>query len=68
MQGALSGLKVVDLSRLLPGPFCSMLMADLGADVIKVEDPEIGDYIRWRPQKSGATVDFTSCSTETSAR
>jgi crotonobetainyl-CoA:carnitine CoA-transferase CaiB-like acyl-CoA transferase len=50
-EGALSGLKVLDLSRLLPGPFCSMLLADMGADVIKVEDPKEGDYIRrWPPQ------------------
>jgi len=47
MEGALSGVKVLDLSRLLPGPFCSMLLADMGADVIKVEDPKQGDYIRW---------------------
>jgi crotonobetainyl-CoA:carnitine CoA-transferase CaiB-like acyl-CoA transferase len=54
MEGALSGLKVLDLSRLLPGPFCSMLLADLGADVIKVEDPKTGDYIRaWSPMLGG---------------
>ena len=58
MQCALSGLKVLDLSRLLPGPFCSMLMADLGADVIKVEDPKIGDYIRWWPPKMGDNSGF----------
>ncbi len=58
MQGALSGLKVLDLSRLLPGPFCSMLMADLGADVIKVEDPQMGDYIRWWPPKIGGNSGF----------
>src|SRR4028118_1738222 len=43
----LVGLRVLDLSRLLPGPFCSLLLADLGADVIKVEDTGLGDYIRW---------------------
>jgi len=43
----LDGLVVLDLSRLLPGPFCSLLLADLGADVIKVEDTGIGDYVRW---------------------
>ena len=58
MQGALSGLKVLDLSRLLPGPFCSMLMADLGADVIKVENPQMGDYIRSWPPKIGANSGF----------
>jgi crotonobetainyl-CoA:carnitine CoA-transferase CaiB-like acyl-CoA transferase len=45
----LDGLIVLDLSRLLPGPFCSLLLADLGADVIKVEDTGAGDYARWSP-------------------
>lgn len=38
---------MLDLSRLLPGPFCSLLLADYGADVVKVEDTGIGDYLRW---------------------
>jgi alpha-methylacyl-CoA racemase len=46
---ALAGLKVLDLSRLLPGGFCSLLLADFGADVIKVEDTGMGDYVRWAP-------------------
>jgi crotonobetainyl-CoA:carnitine CoA-transferase CaiB-like acyl-CoA transferase len=46
---ALAGLKVLDLSRLLPGGFCSLLLADFGADVLKVEDTGMGDYIRWSP-------------------
>jgi crotonobetainyl-CoA:carnitine CoA-transferase CaiB-like acyl-CoA transferase len=45
----LEGLKVLDLSRLLPGGFCSLLLADFGADVVKVEDTGLGDYIRWSP-------------------
>ena len=48
-RGALDGLKVLDLSRLLPGGFCSLLLADFGADVIKVEDTGMGDYVRWAP-------------------
>jgi len=40
---------VLDLSRLLPGGFCSLLLADYGADVLKVEDTRLGDYIRWSP-------------------
>lgn len=49
----LSGVKVLDLSRLLPGPFCSLLLADLGADVLKVEDTGMGDYVRWTPPYQG---------------
>src|SRR3954452_22200209 len=45
----LSDVKVLDLTRLLPGGFCSMLLADLGADVLKVEDTGMGDYVRWSP-------------------
>jgi len=45
----LDGVQVLDLSRLLPGGFCSLLLADFGADVVKVEDTGIGDYIRWSP-------------------
>jgi len=48
-MSALSGLKVLDLSRLLPGGFCSLLLADFGADVLKVEDTGMGDYVRWAP-------------------
>jgi crotonobetainyl-CoA:carnitine CoA-transferase CaiB-like acyl-CoA transferase len=43
----LQGLTVLDLTRLLPGGFCSLLLADFGADVIKVEDTGAGDYVRW---------------------
>jgi len=45
----LEGVKVLDLSRLLPGGFCSLLLADFGADVVKVEDTGMGDYVRWSP-------------------
>jgi crotonobetainyl-CoA:carnitine CoA-transferase CaiB-like acyl-CoA transferase len=46
---ALEGIRVLDLSRLLPGGFCSLLLADFGAEVLKVEDTGLGDYIRWSP-------------------
>jgi crotonobetainyl-CoA:carnitine CoA-transferase CaiB-like acyl-CoA transferase len=45
----LEGVRVLDLSRLLPGGFCSLLLADFGADVVKVEDTGMGDYVRWSP-------------------
>jgi crotonobetainyl-CoA:carnitine CoA-transferase CaiB-like acyl-CoA transferase len=51
IAAALAGVRILDLSRLLPGPFCTMLLADFGADVIKVEEPHRGDYIReWQPR------------------
>jgi alpha-methylacyl-CoA racemase len=49
VSGPLSGIRVLDLSRLLPGGYCSLLLADYGADVLKVEDTGAGDYIRWAP-------------------
>jgi crotonobetainyl-CoA:carnitine CoA-transferase CaiB-like acyl-CoA transferase len=45
----LSGIRVLDLTRLLPGAFCTMILADLGAEVVKVEEPSMGDYIRYMP-------------------
>ena len=58
MQGApaappLKGLRVLDLCRLLPGDFATWVLADLGAEVIKVEDTAGGDYMRWTPPMVG---------------
>ncbi len=50
----LAGVRVLDLTRLLPGGFCSLLLADFGADVVKVEDTGMGDYVRWAPPYYGS--------------
>lgn len=49
----LSDLKILDLSRLLPGPFCTLILADMGAQVLKIEDPSGGDYARYFPPLLG---------------
>lgn len=46
----LAGIRVLDLSRLLPGPYCSMYLAQMGAEVIKIEEPDGGDYARVMPE------------------
>ena len=61
VPGALSldGVRVIDLSRVLAGPFCGMLLADMGADVIKVEDTGSGDESRtWPPHKGGESAAY----------
>lgn len=52
--GPLAGVRVLDLTRLLPGGFATAMMADLGAEVIKVEQPGQGDYMRWDDPKIGS--------------
>lgn len=53
LADALRGIRILDLSRLLPGPFLTMVLADMGADVVKVEDPRVGDYLRAFPPAKG---------------
>jgi alpha-methylacyl-CoA racemase len=60
MSLPLEGIRVLDLSRLLPGGFCSLLLADFGADVVKVEDTGMGDYIRWSPPHYDGAHDSAS--------
>lgn len=55
MSLPLDGTLVLDLTRLLPGPLCSMWLADFGAEVIKIEQPGRGDYTRWMPPLRGDT-------------
>ena len=54
----LDGVRVLDLSRLLPGPYATLVLADLGADVVKVEEPQGGDYVRWMPPLAGEQSGF----------
>ncbi|MFM8791055.1 MAG: CaiB/BaiF CoA transferase family protein [Solirubrobacterales bacterium] len=56
-MAALEGITVLDLTRLFPGGFCTQLLADFGADVIKVEDTGAGDYIRQAPPFYGGELD-----------
>src|SRR2546426_7281172 len=62
MSLPLSGIRILDLSRLLPGAYASQMMADFGADVIKVEEPESGDYGRFMPPHGpdGMSLYFTA--------
>jgi crotonobetainyl-CoA:carnitine CoA-transferase CaiB-like acyl-CoA transferase len=55
----LQGVRILDLSRLVPGPYCTRLLCDMGAEVIKVEEPGRGDYIRsLPPYENGVSVAF----------
>lgn len=61
MQSALSGINVLDLSRILAGPWCSQTLADFGAEVIKVEPPEGDETRRWGPPFRGEMSAYFAC-------
>lgn len=56
----LNGIRILDLSRLLPGPYCTMLLADLGAEVVKIESPIVGDYVRTIAPEFGGEAVFAT--------
>ncbi len=61
MTAALDSIKVLDLTRTLAGPFCTMLLGDMGAEVVKIEEPEHGDETRsWTPFWNGESTQFLS--------
>lgn len=62
MCGALEGIRVLDLSRVLAGPYCTMILGDLGAEVIKVEGPGGSDDTRnWGPPYTGGESAYYLC-------
>ncbi len=58
-SGPLQGMKILDFTRLLPGPLATMMLADMGAEVIKIEAPKFYDYTRdFPPHLGGEVLDF----------
>lgn len=70
MSGALNNIRVLDLSRVLAGPYCTMILGDLGAEVIKVEAPGEGDDTRkWGPPfQNGVSAYYLSANRNSTLR
>ena len=61
-RGPLDGVKVLDLTRVLAGPYCTMFLGDLGAEIVKIEQPEVGDDTRgWGPPFAGGESAYFLC-------
>jgi len=61
MAGPLSGIRVLDLTRAMAGPFCTQLLGDMGAEIVKIELPQGGDETRrWGPFWNGVSCYFLS--------
>ena len=57
--GPLSDVRVIELGQLIAGPFCGQILADFGADVVKVEQPELGDPMRrWGEVREGRSLSW----------
>src|SRR5690606_3303779 len=60
-ETTLQGVKVIEICNVAAGPFCGLLLADMGADVVKIEQPEVGDTLRsWAPITDGYSENFAS--------
>ena len=62
MPGPLDGVRIIDLTTMISGPLATMLLADQGAEVIKIESPKAGDLNRWVSTRRGGMAACDPCS------